>query len=131
MSIAQELEGLSVSAQRRRLASMARSASGPVRRVYLSEIQALRQLRDRLRVRFCCEPRLELATDARCVPLPGVPCECIGCRPVKREWPKTYLMPVRDQHGRRFEASYECFLHSQSEFFLMALPSSSSIVRFG
>lgn len=131
MTIAEQTAGMTGKQQRRYFAKLARQSSGTVRRQYLSEIQALRELRDRLRVRYCSEPRLEVATDARCQPLPGVECQCEDCRTVRREWPGTYLMPVRDRNGRRFDASYECYLHSQTEFFLNSLPSSSSIARFG
>jgi hypothetical protein len=99
-------------------------------RAALSELQALRSLRDRLRVHYCSEPRLEVATDSRCQRLPGVICGCESCTSLKREWPGIYLMSVRDENGRVFEASFECYLESQSQFFLESLPSSSSIVRF-
>lgn len=128
--ISDQLSGLTVNQQRRRLASLARSSNGEVRRRYLSEIQALRELRDRLRVRYCSEPRLEAATDARCQPLPGVVCGCDDCRKLGREWPGVYLLRAK-RAGAVESVSYECYLHSQSEFFLHALPSSSSIVRFG
>jgi hypothetical protein len=124
-------KGMSRSQERRYLAQQAKAAKGTERRDYLSEIQALRQLRDRMRVQYCSEPRLEAATDARCTPLPGVACECPACHYSKRQWPSTYLVPVRVQGtDMRGEVSYECYLHSQSEWFLEALPSSSSIVRF-
>lgn len=69
---------------------------------------------------FPTEYRLILAAQGH--PLPAEPCGCAGCRGKTQGWPVGY---------RRGKVSYECWLHRQSEFFLHALPSSSSIVRFG
>jgi hypothetical protein len=128
-----QMAGMSPKQQRTflKLQSRISPAASRESRAALSELQALRSLRDRLRVHYCSEPRLEVATDSRCQRLPGVVCGCESCTALKREWPEVYLMSVRDENGRRFEASYECFIESQSEAFLAALPSSSSIVRFG
>lgn len=131
VTISDLIAGRSPKAARRVLARMAKAAKGEARPRYLSEIQALRELRNRLRVRYCSEPRLELATDARCEPLPGVACQCDQCRKVRREWPGVYLMAAKQRGEAARVISYECWLESQDEFFLHALPSSSSIVRFG
>lgn len=72
---------------------------------------------------FPSEPRMEAALAGR--PLPGVKCcgaECRGHAP----WPTHYMIPTSAG-----DVSYECWLHSQSEGFLRALPPSSSIIRFG
>lgn len=54
--------------------------------------------------------------------LPGEPCNCDKCWGKPQSWPVGY---------RRQGKSYECWLHSQSNWFLHNLPSSSSIVRYG
>jgi len=132
VTIADQTRGMSAGQVKRFLTRMAKATEGkPAQRIYLSEIQALQQVRDRLRVRYCSEPRLELATDNRCEPLPGVQCECGHCRHLGREWPGIYLVSVMDRDtNTRAQISYSCWLHSQSDDFLNALPSSSSIVRF-
>ena len=130
MTISHQMAGMSASQKRRFLVSMARKPNGVQRKTCLSEIQALRKLRDRIRVHYCSEPRLELATDERCCALPGTRCRCDRCLQLAIEWPGPYLMAARGEDGMRVMVSYECYLHSQCDEFLVALPSSSSIVRF-
>jgi hypothetical protein len=90
------------------------------------EIEAtklLSQWKRRMRQRYPSEARLEEA--ARGKPLPAEQCGCRECRENGHAgWPVGYQ---RGATGK----SYECWLHAQSEWFLHALPSSSSIVRFG
>lgn len=55
-------------------------------------------------------------------PLPGELCGCKRCFGRRQSWPAGY---------RRQGKSYECWLHSQSKWFLLTLEPSTSIVRYG
>jgi hypothetical protein len=124
MTLAEQMTDMTPAQQRRFLRGRARGgkAASPEQRQALSELQALRSLRDRLRVHFCSEPRLEDATDARCKPLPGVVCSCESCRKLKRIWPGVYLSGTSG-------ISWECWLHANPDLW-ESLPPSSSIVRY-